>query len=196
MIVTTRKHDALILELDDKCMAPSSFHELSHAEIEFPERAYFHWYVHRRSDDSDDTVEFGHGTLSPMQNIALLLYRASKSTGDYVKLLPKHRFCPALINDDQTVVGLYQFVELLDEITDYDKIKKELPGLSYAQINGALMFLRKISQFNIDDVDMDDLEEEGISKDPEFISQLRQALADQETIRVLDSNERDNDRTT
>lgn len=197
MIVTTSRRDALILELDEKCMVPTALHELAHAEVEFPEPEYFRWYVHGQRDESDDvTVEVGHCTLSPLQNIALLLYRASKSTGNYVKLLPKYHFCPALISDDQSVLGLYQFVEVLDEITDYDKIKTELPSLSYAQINGALMFLRKIAQFNIDDADMDDLEDEYIAKDPEFIGELRQALADQETTRVLDFSKRDDEPAT
>jgi hypothetical protein len=197
MIVTTGKRDALLLELDEKCSVPISLQEALLADLEFPEQKYFRWHLQYRSDDPDEVnVEFGHGTLSPLQNIVLLLYRASRSAGDYVKLMPKYRFCPVLLNEDQSVVPLYEFVEVLDGITEYDKIKAELPGLSYAQINGALMFLRKVAQFNSADVDIDDLEDDRTTNDQNFIEELRQALFDQEKTRVLDFREHDNERAT
>lgn len=192
MIVTTKQRNALLIELDDRCLIPTSVHGIAHAELEFPEPKFFRWYIRSHSDDAEDVnVEFGQGTLSPMQNIALLFYRASKATGDYVKLLPSHHFCPLLIGSDEKPVGLYQFVEVLDAIIDYDRIRDELPNLSYAQINGSLMFLRKVAQCNIHDIDIDELEDEKLESDAGFIDEVKRAVADQETTRVLNFDKRD-----
>jgi hypothetical protein len=194
MNIRTATNDTLLIELDDRCAMPIRVQRILDSELEFPEPKYFRWHLKKRGNDPEDLdVEFGEGTLSPPQNIALLLYRASKATGDYVKLLPSYHFCPALIGDDDKMVGLYHFVEVLDGIIDYDKIKEELPNLSYAQINGSMMFLRKVAQFNIKDIDIDELEDEQFEDDPVFLDELKRAFADQETTRVLSVDKRDNE---
>lgn len=193
MNIKTATRDAFLIELDDRCGMPTGVQPIVDAELEFPEPKYFRWRLKRRSDEAEDVdVEFGQGILSPPQNIALLLYRASKATGDYVKLLPSCHFCPALMGDDGNIVGLYQFVEVLDGIVDYDRIREELPSLSYAQISGSLMFLRKVAQFNIKDIDIDELEDEQLENDAAFVDTLKQAIADREKTRVLNFDERDN----
>ncbi len=178
-------------ELHDECRFPSSFdNDIVDSELDFVPPSYFRWRFRRRSAGDDLDIEFGSGSLSPSQNVAMLLARAGRATGDYVKLLPSCHFCPMLAGDDTGIVWLYQFVEALDGLIDYDRIREELP-LSYAQINGAFMFLRKVAQFNVKDIDIDKLEDEELETDNAFVAQLRQAISDQETTRVFTQDERD-----
>ncbi|MGH9427954.1 MAG: hypothetical protein ACRD2L_16845, partial [Terriglobia bacterium] len=94
-------------------------------------------------------------------------------------------YCPFLHGSDEKPVFLYELVEVIDGVIDYDEIKEELPTLSVAQISGAIAFLRKVAQFNSDDVDLDELEDLKLAQDETFLNELRAALADQETMRVL-----------
>lgn len=114
---------------------------------------------------------------------------ASQATGNYVKFLPRYDYCPALIGNDDRRVALYEFVEALDGAVDYDQLKEEFPNLSFAQINGAISFLRKIAQFNTQGIDIDEIEDLKAADDPELIEALKKAFADQETSRVLDHSE-------
>lgn len=118
------------------------------------------------------------------------LYSASEATGGYVKLLPENRYCPVLIGDNERIIPLFTFIEVLDEALDYYEIIKRLPGISYTHIHEALNFLRKLSQFNIAGIDFDDLEDEAIAKDKAFLDELRRGFADKETTRVLNHDER------
>ena len=114
-----------------------------------------------------------------------LVVKASKTTGSYVQLSPDFYFCPVLKDNAGRVVPLYEFVEILDELIDYEDIKKELPTFSYTQINGAISFLRKISQFNTADIDIDTIIDEDLAQDQSFLDELRQGFADQESNYVL-----------
>lgn len=122
-----------------------------------------------------------------LKRIALLKMFAecSTATGDYVQISPRLGCLPALIGNDARPVYLYEFVEALDGLVDYDAVKEEFPTLSYAQISGALAFLRKTAQFNARGIDIDALEDEADANDPELINALRTALNDRETSRVL-----------
>jgi hypothetical protein len=113
----------------------------------------------------------------------------SRSTGGYVKLQPEHGFVPVLIGNDGVPVALFELVEVLDEIIDYDKLKSEFPNLSYSQINGGILFLRKVAQVNAYDIDWDEIEDEMLEQEYGFLDELRNALADQETSRVLNLGE-------
>jgi hypothetical protein len=95
---------------------------------------------------------------------------------------------PALIGSDERPVFLYQFVEALDGLVDYDSIKETFPTLSYAQIDGAMSFLRKAAQLNARGVDIDELESEADADDARLIDALRNALNDRETSRVLNND--------
>jgi hypothetical protein len=116
---------------------------------------------------------------------------ASRATGNHVKFLPRYAFCPILIGNDDRRVALYEFVEVLDGVVNYDRLKKELPNLSFAQINGAISFLRKIAQFNTQGIDFDEREDLEAANDPELIEALKKAIDDQEISRVLNHRERD-----
>lgn len=119
------------------------------------------------------------------------LVMASVATGAHVQLIPEMSFCPILMGDDKSPVYLYEFVEALEDVVDYDDIKKELPSLSVHQISGAIAFLRKISQFNAKGIDIDELEDEELVNDEAFLSELRKAFADQEVARVLNDDKSD-----
>lgn len=118
-------------------------------------------------------------------NVLDLLVKASEITGSYVELSPEFYFCPVLKDNTGRVVPLYEFVEILDELIDYEDIKKELPTFSFAQINGAVAFLRKIAQFNSADIDIDAVMDEDLVQDQVFLDELRQGLTDQESNYVL-----------
>ena len=126
--------------------------------------------------------------LSALQSATHILHifsRCAEATGGYVQLRPEHRFFPVLIGKENAVTPLYEFVEMLDEVLDYDLVLKELPTLSYSHIGGAIAFLRRLAQSNPTNIDIDELEDKALSS-PAFIEDLRTALADKETSRVLD----------
>src|SRR5437764_6184681 len=150
MILKKEQDDMYLFELDRRCAFPVGASKvLLDAELGYNDASYFRWSRTFYNDDPNDIcVEVGQGLLSPLQNTALLLHRASEATGGYVKLLPQCHYCPVLIDAHDKAVPLFEFVEVLDGIIDYDQIKEELPSLSYAQIHGSMLFLRKVAQFN------------------------------------------------
>ena len=183
------ENELYALDLDEKCDYPVTARRmLSDHEFDYPEPNHFRWHYRERIKNS--SLEFsGHGTLSPIESTVLLLYKASKKSGGYVRMKPEYSYCPFLSGSNNEPVFLYQVVEVIDEVIDYDEIKEELPTLSIGQISGAIAFLRKVAQFNSDDVDLDELEDLELAQDTDFIEELRAALADQETMRVLDFQE-------
>lgn len=135
-----------------------------------------------------DVLTFvSNASVNNLNKVALFkkLMECSMNTGGYVKFFPEIGYLPALIDSNSKPIYLYQLVELIDELLDYDRIKEECPTLSYAQIGGAMAFLRKISQLNTREVDIDELEDEFISENSELVGELRQALADMEIVNVF-----------
>ncbi|MBC2713013.1 MAG: hypothetical protein HGJ94_19070 [Desulfosarcina sp.] len=112
-------------------------------------------------------------------------FDASQSTGGYVNLKDEHYRCPGLVGNDNSFVPLYEFVEVIDESIDYEIILDAFPTLTYSQISGAISFLRKLAQFNLKDIDVDEYLDDEFVNDRELLSELRVALADKETERVL-----------
>ncbi|WP_435546814.1 hypothetical protein [Desulfobacterium sp. N47] len=80
---------------------------------------------------------------------------------------------------------LFSLIEVVDELIDYDRIIQELPGISYSQINGAISFLRKVAQFNMKNIDIDDTLDDELAANDSFLSELRKAFADKGDTRVL-----------
>jgi chitinase len=117
-------------------------------------------------------------------HIVRLFSRCSDSTGGFVTMRPEHYYIPELGSS----IPLYHFIEVLDEVLDYASVIEELPNLSYAQVGGAISFLRKMAQCNPCNIDIDKIEDEQLSEDPLFLEELRKALADEETSRVLTSD--------
>jgi hypothetical protein len=113
-----------------------------------------------------------------------LYHHASKESGGKVILDSHHSFLPVLTGTDGRVIPLYKFVEVIDEITDYDQIKQELPTLSFGQIASGISFLRKLVQFNAKNIDIDAFEDHFQETDPDFQASLRASLEDQEDLRV------------
>lgn len=114
-----------------------------------------------------------------------ILIECSTATGGYVQFQPELGYLPALIDNNSRPVFVYQFVEALDNLIDYERVKEEFPSLSYAQIDGAIAFLRKVAQLNVRGIDIDALEDDADAQDAELIGELRTALSDRETARVL-----------
>jgi hypothetical protein len=137
---------------------------------------------------SSATLEQYLQDLNILQNAASIVRvfsYCSETTGGYVQLRPDCGYFPVLAGADNQMVPLYQFVEALDEVLDYDLLAEELPNLSYSQIGGAISFLRKLSQTNPKNIDLDRSEDLDMLSDPVFMAELKEALADEETSRVL-----------
>lgn len=144
------------------------------------------------SEIAHQKLRFLEQTASRVQNTLAeirFLQRSSESTYNNVQLLEDFSFCPVLIGNDQHPIFLSNFIEVVDELLDYDKIKGEFPTLSFAQIHGAIEFLKKISQFNSKGIDIEDFEDSVISENEELIQALKAAIANQETTRVLNRGE-------
>lgn len=135
--------------------------------------------------------ELAQRSLSNLKVVSILetFNEWNEATGGHVRLLPELQFCPVLIGDDGNPIPLYELVEVIDGVVDYSEIQAEFPNISFAQIDGAISFLRKIAQFNILGVDFDDLEDEMLAEDEGLLEELRNALANQEIPRVLDFGE-------
>lgn len=124
-------------------------------------------------------------TAQQTAHVLITFSRFSEATGGHVQLRPEYQYVPVLIGDDGEAVPLYHFVEVLDGLVAYDQIKQQLPTLSFTQIDGAISFLSKVAQYNPHNIDFDALEDEAIRSDPAFLNELRRALDDKETSRVL-----------
>lgn len=124
------------------------------------------------------------GAAQQNAHVLLTFSKLSEATGGHVQLRPEYQYVPVLIGDDGEAVPLYDLVEVLDGLVGYDQIKQELPTLTYEQIDGAISFLRKVAQYNPVEIDFDELEDEE-TRSPAFLDELRRALADKETSRVL-----------
>ncbi|MBU3980952.1 MAG: hypothetical protein KJ550_08155 [Proteobacteria bacterium] len=117
--------------------------------------------------------------------LAKYLYEANSYIGNQIILSKEYGFCPGLIDGAKNFIPLFSLIEVVDELIDYDRIIQELPGISYSQINGAISFLRKVAQFNIKNIDIDDTLDDELAANDSFLSELRKAFADKEDTRVL-----------
>lgn len=100
---------------------------------------------------------------------------ASRSSGADIRIDVRNCFGLPIIAG--TEVYLRDFVDYIDESIDLDEAKECFPELSYAQIVGAINFLRNLAEFNIGNIDFSSLEEDMIESDPEFQDQVRKAIS-------------------
>jgi hypothetical protein len=114
-----------------------------------------------------------------------LFSQCNDETGGYITLDAAFQFIPVLIGARNTVVPLFEFVEVLDGLLDYDEVLKEIPSLSHAQIGGAMSFLRSVTQTNPGNLDIDEQEDAALLSSESFLTEVRTALADKEISRVL-----------
>ena len=115
----------------------------------------------------------------------------AEATGGFVQVDPAYGCLPMLMGGDHNPVLLYEFIEEWDSLTDYDELQERLPNLTFIQVAGAIGFLRKLAQFNVESLDIDALAEGVIEKDLGFQAVVRKALEDKETTRVLNPDQRD-----
>jgi len=127
--------------------------------------------------------------LSRRLHVLRALEGISKLTGNHVQIVPDFSFMPALIGSDNRPIFLYQIVEAIDEYININGIRGDFPTLNHSQIVGSISFLRRVSQLNSKNLDIDDLEDELLNNDPEFLAALTQAYNDKETVRVLSQSE-------
>jgi hypothetical protein len=115
------------------------------------------------------------------------LHKAGSLSSGYVKILSTYSYCPVLIDREGKPIFLFRFLETIDEMLDYDKIREEYPTITFAQIDGAMSFLRRLAQTNCNEIDLDSFEDTIIAEN--FAEELRDALRDQESVRVLNRGE-------
>ena len=127
----------------------------------------------------DTACKLGLAGVVEVYNVSSVL------SGGYVMILPQYSFCPALIGSDDQPVFLFDFVEVIDGLLDYDRIKEEIPNISYAQIDGAISFIRKLLQFNSNSLDIDDLREEMSFRNGLFLDGQKSSLTTSEPASVL-----------
>ncbi len=116
----------------------------------------------------------------PAINVTEFFAQTSKASGGMIVLDPHVACMPYLRGSDGQPVFLFQLIEVIDEYLDCDKLKQEFPTLSYGQMAGAIAFLRKLSQFNTRNIDIESLEHADLEASPDFQSMMEQLLADQE----------------
>lgn len=182
---------------DERCLSPFlAAEDMLRLNPDVTESPSLRWlFALSCIDDKRRSVELNvFSNITDWQKnllVAQVLSERSQETGGYVEFRPEFTFCPVLIGSNSQPVFLYEFVETLDDIVDYDRIREDLPILSSAQISGALAFLRRVSQFNVKGVDIDALEDEELTNNEALLNQLREALADQEVGRVLNNDKSD-----
>lgn len=124
----------------------------------------------------------------PHRNLIQEMQQVSRAVGGCVEILPELGYCPFLRGSDSHPVLLYEVIEAIDGIIDYDELKEEFPNLSYTQLNGAISFLRKLAQFNTRNIDVDALEDEADLSNTELVDAIVQAVELEEQVRVPNSD--------
>lgn len=134
------------------------------------------------------SIEFSitTGTYRKGEGVLQTLQKFNDATGKYIQFPSEYYHLPALQDSRGEYLFLYELVEFLEEIIDFDSITEEYPGLSLAQIDGAISFLRKVAQWNSSGQDIDDLEDSFVAQDQELIDELRSSIANEGVARVLD----------
>ncbi len=114
----------------------------------------------------------------------------SELTGGCVHFAPELNFMPVLNGNDNVPVFLYHLVEGFQEFLRYDDLLAAYPTLSYSQISSALSFLRKVSQLNAQNIDIDELEDEIEFSDENFVRALQDAFEQKgDVARVLSNRD-------
>jgi hypothetical protein len=119
------------------------------------------------------------------------LLSLSEATGGYVLMESETKFLPYLRGSDGEPVYLYNLVEVIEEVVDFDEVLAELPTLTFSQVAAAVSFLRKVAQINSTGADIDSVEDQADASNPELIEALRNALNEEEGTRVFSDPQQD-----
>jgi hypothetical protein len=136
------------------------------------------------ASNSIDKLSNQVGNLQKLLGAIEIFSKISNTTGNSVHLLEEYNFFPVLIGNDRKPVPLFNLMEILDELVDYDAVIKELPTISYTQVHNAINFLRKVSAINLHGEDIDDIEED-IDNSDALLNALKSGFEDKEITRVL-----------
>lgn len=115
--------------------------------------------------------------------------RLSELTGGHVKIVPDFSYMPTLIDNEGNPIFLYRIVEGVDEHLDVEKLLEDFPTLTFSQVSSALWFLKRVSQLNIQELDVDEYEDRYMLSNSGFLHELEQAYNDKEVVRVLSQPE-------
>jgi len=127
-------------------------------------------------------------TRSATINVLEFYDIASAKTGGVVLFDQKYGFIPIIVGGDDKPILLYKFIEVLDELVDYDELQAEFPTLTFGQIAGAISFLRTLAQFNGRGIDVEDIENRLIHAETDLQATIEDSLSKQGEVRVLADN--------
>ena len=152
-----------------------------------PDKTNQYIVVSRNTSDARTLDKLSSKMQSAQQLISTLNFfeSISSKTGGVICLNEKFGFFPVILLEDGTPIPLYYFIEVIDELLDYQEIIDEFPNMRYSQVVNTFEFLRKISSINIYNADIDKLEDEIDSTDTSLILTLQKSFADGENKRVL-----------
>lgn len=137
--------------------------------------------------DASEFRQITELSVSAIQKAALFnsFRNISELTGGHVEVLPDFGYMPTLIDTEGNPIFLYRIIEGLDEHLDEEKLLEDFPTLTYSQISSAIWFLKRVSQLNIQELDVDAYEDAYMLSNSGFLVELEQAHNAKEVIRVL-----------
>ena len=134
-----------------------------------------------------DTTSGSHSNRSlpqaaPPETESVLphLVLSSSKTGGLVTFPEDYAHVPVLTGSDGNPVLLYRVVEEIEHFVDPAELQAQFPTLSYTQIVAALMFLRKVAQFNTRNLDLDEVEDTELESSEAFQEIVAQSLKSEE----------------
>ena len=132
-----------------------------------------------------DTTNGSHsnGSLpqaAPPGSVLPHLVLSSSKTGGLVTFPEDYAHVPVLTGSDGNPVLLYRVVEEIEHLVDPAELQAQFPTLSYTQIVAALMFLRKVAQFNTRNLDLDEVEDAELESSEAFQEIVAQSLKSEE----------------
>ena len=113
--------------------------------------------------------------------------RRAAEAGDSIVVDAKYAGLPVVRSTNGEVTPVYEVVDVIDALIDYKQVVQQLPNVGYTQVGDVMAFLRKIAQFNLHGVDIDEYNDTQMESDPAFQEMMIGAVRDEESVRVLDS---------
>jgi len=134
-------------------------------------------YISLGSRDSFVVIEVAETIASVLRFLSITDHfrEASDKVGLPVCFPRELGGLPCLLNSSGRPIPLYEIVEEIDGHVDLGEVADSIPGVSYADISGAVQFVRKLLQLNVHGVDIDDIEDEFLVAEG-LADELRAAL--------------------
>ena len=110
------------------------------------------------------------------------LNRAAMSVGNLVEVRPDFYNLPVVFDKNNEPIPVYHIIEVLEEAVDLDYAMRELPTLGPDKIIGVIHFVRRLSMFNTNEVDLDQCQIMREAADNDLIDSLRKAVQERDDI--------------